>query len=109
DAVVGVHGNRRDEHVLIRASLDRGRSFANPAGASGRIVDHDIPFTRLQRVVVSRIRRAIPDAFFDVRDTLEQPWIGAATIEQRDVMAARDGVTDLIRSDKSRAAENENS
>ncbi len=103
--VGGIDGDRRDEDVLLHPAAERGGGFPHPAGAGGRIVDHDIPLAFAQRIVVAGIGSAIADPLLDVGQAAKDSGVGTATIEQGHMVTTFDGIAHLIGADEAGAAE----
>ena len=106
--VLRVDRDRRDEHVVIRATVHRCGGFADPAWARGRVVDHHVPAAVLQRVVVAGLGRPVAKALVQALDVLEQAGIGAAAIEERHSVPTRHRVAHLVRADEAGPAEDQN-
>ena len=76
---------------------------AHPDRHAGRIIDHDIPFATLERV---ELAVAIADQLLDAFRQFAR--MRFAAIENRDLVSARERITDLKRPGETGAAEDQN-
>ncbi len=114
DGVVGVDRDRRDEEVLAtRVPQQFGRRLRDPRDVAG-VVDHRVPAGAFgdgpldRGETIARVRIAIAlQAHHRLEVLLEHPHRRAAAVEDRDLPAAILRLIDLVGTEESGAAEDE--
>ena len=102
DPVIGEDGEGGDEDVLSDGILQDLGGAPDPGRLHGRIVDHDVPLPALQRLEVVV---PVPDKLLHFGEKLR---IRRTPVEQRDGVTALQSVADLVRTDESGTAQDQN-
>src|SRR5205814_10035769 len=101
--LLGINRKRRDEDIPIDVSFKNLRRVAHPGGQRRRIIDDDIPLTTFKRVELAvTVADQLLNFFWQFAG------MRSAAIENRDLVAASERVLDLKRTNKTRAAEDQN-
>jgi hypothetical protein len=99
--VGGIDRDGRDEDVLADVAFQYAGGVAHPDRQRGRIIDADVPVAALERFEVAV---AIAEQFLD---RAGPGLLLTAAVEDGDVVPAGQRIADLVRSDETRAAEDQ--
>src|SRR5204863_7280076 len=100
---VRVNRNRGDKNVALNVALENLGRVAHPDGRRSGIINDNIPLPAFQSV---ELAVAIADQLFDFLGQFAR--MRFAPVENRDLVSALEGVTNLERASEAGAAENQN-